>query len=124
MDGAQSAYAKPPVFPAGDAGLLSTVDDYLIFARMMLNGGKHGNKQILRAESVREMTRDQLTAELKSASAKNLFPGFFDTHGWGYGLAVSRRPTPSRRFRDVTVGWAASGPTSSSIPSVTSSASS
>ena len=31
-DGAQSAYAKPPVFPAGDAGLVSTVDDYLIFA--------------------------------------------------------------------------------------------
>ena len=91
-DGAESAYAKPPVFPAGDAGLVSTVDDYLIFARMLLNGGKHGNKQILRAESVREMTRDQVTPEQKSASAKNFFPGFFDTHGWGYGLAISTAP--------------------------------
>ena len=91
-DGAQSAYAKPPVFPAGDAGLVSTVDDYLIFARMLLNGGKHGNKQILRAESVREMTRDQLTPEQKSASAKKFFPGFFDTNGWGYGLAISTAP--------------------------------
>jgi CubicO group peptidase (beta-lactamase class C family) len=93
-DGAESAYAKPPVFPAGDAGLVSTVDDYLIFARMLLNGGKHGNKQILRAESVREMTRDQITPEQKSASAKNFFPGFFDTQGWGYGLAISTAPDP------------------------------
>jgi CubicO group peptidase (beta-lactamase class C family) len=91
-DGAQSAYANPPVFPAGDAGLVSTVDDYLIFARMLLNGGKHGNKQILRADSVREMTRDQLTPEQKSASANKFFPGFFDTNGWGYGLAISTAP--------------------------------
>ena len=93
-DGAQSAYAKPPVFPAGDAGLVSTVDDYLIFARMLLNGGKHGNKQLLRAESVREMTRDQVTPEQKAASAENFFPGFFDTQGWGYGLAISTAPDP------------------------------
>jgi CubicO group peptidase (beta-lactamase class C family) len=92
QDGAQSAYAKPPVFPAGDAGLVSTVDDYLIFARMLLNGGKHGNKQILRTESVREMTRDQITPEQKSASAKNFFPGFFDTVGWGYGVGISTAP--------------------------------
>ena len=92
QNGAQSAYAKPPVFPAGDAGLVSTVDDYLIFARMLLNGGKHGNKQILRAESVSEMTRDQLTPEQKAASAKKFFPGFFDTNGWGYGLAIATAP--------------------------------
>jgi CubicO group peptidase (beta-lactamase class C family) len=93
-DGARSAYAKPPVFPAGDAGLVSTVDDYLLFARMLLNGGKHGSKQLLHTESVREMTRDQLTPEQKSASAKTFFPGFFDTHGWGYGLAISTAPDP------------------------------
>lgn len=92
QDGAESVYAKPPVFPAGDAGLVSTIDDYLIFARMLLNGGKHNNKQILRAESVREMTRDQITPEQKSASAKNFFPGFFDKQGWGYGLAISTAP--------------------------------
>lgn len=93
-DGVQSAYAKPPAFPAGDAGLVSTIDDYLIFARMLLNGGKHGNKQILRAESVREMTRDQITPEQKSNSANKFFPGFFDTNGWGYGLAISTAPDP------------------------------
>ena len=88
-DGAQSAYASPPVFPSGAAGLVSTVDDYLAFARMLLAGGVHQGRRLLSADSVREMTRDQLTAEQKAASASTrFFPGFFDTHGWGYGVAV------------------------------------
>jgi CubicO group peptidase (beta-lactamase class C family) len=91
-EGADSAYAKPPVFPAGDAGLVSTVDDYFLFARMLRNGGKHGNIQILRAESVHEMTRDQLTPEQKNASTQNFFPGFFDTNSWGYGVGVVTTP--------------------------------
>jgi len=91
-DGMESAYAAPPVFPSGAGGLVSTVDDYLIFARMLLNGGKHGSTQILRTETVREMTRDQLTPAQKAASAKALFPGFFDTHGWGYGVGISTAP--------------------------------
>jgi CubicO group peptidase (beta-lactamase class C family) len=91
-DGAESVYSKAPVFPAGDAGLVSTIDDYVAFARMLLNGGKHGNKQILREESVREMTSDHITREQKSASANKFFPGFFDTQGWGYGLAITTMP--------------------------------
>ena len=45
-----------------------------IFARMLLNGGKHGGKQILRAESVREMTRDQLTPEQKAGVREKILP--------------------------------------------------
>jgi CubicO group peptidase (beta-lactamase class C family) len=89
-DGAQSAYATPPVFPSGAGGLVSTVDDYLAFARMLLHGGVHDGRRLLSAASVREMTRDQLTAEQKAASS--FFPKFFDTHGWGYGLAVTTAP--------------------------------
>ena len=40
------------------------------------------------------MTRDQLTPEHESASAKKFFRGFFDTNGWGYGLAISTAPDP------------------------------
>jgi CubicO group peptidase (beta-lactamase class C family) len=101
QDGAASAYAKPPVFPSGAGGLVSTVDDYLAFARMLLAGGVHQGRRLLGAESVREMTRDQLTAEQKAASATSFFPGFFDTQGWGYGVAVTTKPdavspTPGR----------------------------
>jgi CubicO group peptidase (beta-lactamase class C family) len=100
-DGAQSAYATPPVFPSGAGGLVSTVDDYLAFARMLLAGGMYRNRRLLSAESVRAMTRDQLTAQQKTASASTFFPGFFDAHGWGYGVGVSTAPdavsaTPGR----------------------------
>jgi CubicO group peptidase (beta-lactamase class C family) len=101
QDGAASAYATPPVFPSGAAGMVSTVDDYLAFARMLLAGGVHQGRRLLSAESVREMTRDQLTAEQKKASATTFFPGFFDTQGWGYGVSVftapdAVSPTPGR----------------------------
>jgi CubicO group peptidase (beta-lactamase class C family) len=100
-DGAQSAYASAPTFPSGAAGLVSTVDDYLAFARMLLTGGVHRGQRLLSAESVREMTRDHLSADQKAASAATFFPGFFDTRGWGYGLAVITRadavsPVPGR----------------------------
>ena len=90
-DGAESAYAKPPIFPAGDAGLVSTVDDYLAFARMLLNGGVHESRRILRPETVREMTRDQISPSQKAASVNALGPGFpdmFKTRSWGFGLSV------------------------------------
>ena len=101
-DGAASAYASPPVFPSGAAGLVSTVDDYLVFARMLLNGGVHQGHRILSPESVRDMTADHITAEQKAASPS--LPGFWDNwdkHGWGYGVRVSTAPdatssTPGR----------------------------
>ena len=73
-------------------GLVSTVDDYLAFARMLLAGGVHEGRRLLSAESVREMTKDQLTAAQKAASASAFFPGFFDAHGWGFGVSVSTAP--------------------------------
>jgi CubicO group peptidase (beta-lactamase class C family) len=100
-DGAASAYASKPVFPSGAAGLVSTVDDYLAFARMLLADGVHQGRRLLSAASVKEMTRDQLTPAQKEASANTFFPDFFTTHGWGYGMAVitapdAVTPTPGR----------------------------
>ena len=70
--------------------MVSTVDDYLVFARLLMNGGVHRGQRLLSEASVREMTRDQLTPEQKAAST--FFPGFFETSGWGYGLAVNTAP--------------------------------
>ncbi|WP_020474023.1 serine hydrolase domain-containing protein [Zavarzinella formosa] len=41
---------------AGHAGLFSTADDMAIYAKMLLNGGKHAGKQFLSEKSVKEMT--------------------------------------------------------------------
>jgi CubicO group peptidase (beta-lactamase class C family) len=86
-------FVRPPVFESGGAGLVSTVDDFLAFGRMMLNmgtcGGKHGRERILSRLSVELMTTDHITPEQKAAS--NFFPGFWDNRGWGFGMSVITR---------------------------------
>ena len=56
---------------------------------MMLTQGKYGNERILSRLSVELMTTDQLTPEQKAVSG--LFPGFFDSQGWGFGVSVITR---------------------------------
>jgi len=58
---------------------VSTVDDYLAFARMVLNGGVHQGRRVLTEESVRAMTTDHITPAQKAAA--NFFPGFFEKAG-------------------------------------------
>ena len=77
------------VFPGGSTGLFSTVDDYLAFGRMMLNGGRHGADRILARPTVEVMTTDQLTTAQKAASP--FFPGFWDNRGWGFGVSMITR---------------------------------
>ncbi|MFL5700553.1 MAG: serine hydrolase domain-containing protein [Ktedonobacteraceae bacterium] len=82
-------WSRPPAFPSGAGGLVSTIDDYLAFGQMMLSQGKHGNERILSRLSVETMTTDQLTPEQKAVSG--LVPGYFDGHGWGFGVSVVTR---------------------------------
>lgn len=82
-------WARPPVFESGAGGLVSTVDDYLAFGRMMLNKGKHGDVRILSRLSVELMTIDHITPEQKAVS--DFFPGFWDSRGWGFGLSIVTR---------------------------------
>src|SRR5437660_7429760 len=82
-------WSRPPAFPSGAGGLVSTIDDYLAFGQMMLNQGKHGSERILSRLSVELMTTDQLTPEQKAVSG--LVPGYFDSHGWGFGVSVVTR---------------------------------
>ncbi|MBO0790651.1 MAG: beta-lactamase family protein, partial [Ktedonobacteraceae bacterium] len=84
-----SQWSHPPAFPSGAGGLVSTIDDYLAFGQMMLSQGRHGNQRILSRLSIETMTTDQLTPEQKAKSS--FFPGFFDSHGWGFGVSVTTR---------------------------------
>ena len=80
---------RPPAFPDGAAGLVSTVDDYLAFGQMLLNNGKYGSERILSRPSVELMTTDHLTAEQKLKSA--VMPGEWDNRGYGFGVGVATR---------------------------------
>ena len=73
-------WSRPPAFPDGAAGLLSTADDLLAFARMLLRGGA----PVLTADLVDEMTRDQLTADQKAKAG----PAFLGDRSWALGQAV------------------------------------
>jgi CubicO group peptidase (beta-lactamase class C family) len=79
MDG---QWSRPPAFPDGGAGLVSSVDDVLAFGRMLLGHGE----PVLTPATVAEMTRDQLTP----AQRVNQWTGFdlLDGRGWGYGVSV------------------------------------
>ena len=86
----QSQWSRPPTFPSGADGLVSTLDDYLAFAQMLLSEGKHGGQRMLSRLAVEVMTTDQLTPQQKAASSPPL-PGFFQTYGWGFGVSVVTR---------------------------------
>lgn len=53
-------YLTKPKLTQGGSGLISSMDDYLRFARMLLNGGELDGVRLLSAESINEMARDQL----------------------------------------------------------------
>lgn len=89
-DEPEGQWSRPPAFPDGAAGLVSTVDDYLAFSRMMLAKGKHARRRILSESSVAAMTTDQLTPAQKALSS--FVPGFWDERGWGFGVSIVTAP--------------------------------
>jgi CubicO group peptidase (beta-lactamase class C family) len=82
-----SEWTTPPPFPAGTAGLLSTVDDYLAFARMLLDKGVYQGERLLSERSVELMTSNRLTPE-QIAEGGPVLGG----RGWGLGMAVAVAP--------------------------------
>jgi len=85
-DVADSRWRRPPAFPDGGAGLVSTVDDYLAFGQMMLNKGRYEGRRILSRPSVELMTTDHLTQEQKTRSG--FLAGQWDNRGWGFGVGI------------------------------------
>ncbi|MGA2531249.1 MAG: serine hydrolase domain-containing protein [Acidimicrobiales bacterium] len=79
-DRPEGAWSSAPAFGDGAAGLVSTVDDLLAFARMLARGGD----PVLAGDDVREMTRDQLSAEQR----KRAGGGFLGARSWGFCQAV------------------------------------
>jgi CubicO group peptidase (beta-lactamase class C family) len=102
--GPTSRWAKPPAFPAGAGGLVSTADDYLAFAKMLLGKGRNGDVRLLGHESVALMTANQLTPEQR----KTPFSGFEFWAGQGFGLGVSVVDDVARQARSP-FGYSSAG---------------
>jgi CubicO group peptidase (beta-lactamase class C family) len=90
--GEKSFFARQSGFPGAHGGLVSTVDDYLAFAQMMMNKGKAGNRQVLSANSVDAMMTDHIPADVKARST--FIPGFWEMRGWGYAGSIIKQHLP------------------------------
>jgi len=80
----------------GNFGLVSTLDDYMKFARMLLGGGKLGRARILKPETVQLMATDSLP------------PGITDT-SWlpskgqvGFGIDLAVRVAPPQNAKEAS----------------------
>ena len=69
-------------FDSGGGGLCSTIDDYLSFCKMLLNGGTYNNEQILKQKTLDLMFTNQLGDQVEQASNQFQF---------GLGFRISPR---------------------------------
>jgi CubicO group peptidase (beta-lactamase class C family) len=83
VDGPDGQWRSMPAFPSGGGGLVSTVDDWYTFGRMLLADGIFDGHRLLSAESVRQMTTDHVTQSQRDASVL-----FLEGQGWGFGGSV------------------------------------
>ena len=96
-------------FVSGGAGLWSTLDDYLAFARLFVGGGAVDGVRLLQPETFALMTTNRLT-ERQRRDAKILgMPVFGAGSGFGLGVAGGMDPATASVMRGKggvgTVGW-------------------
>jgi CubicO group peptidase (beta-lactamase class C family) len=94
-------------FESGGQGLWSTLDDYLVFARMLL--GDPGIPALLRGETLAMMKSNQLTPGQRAAARMFGQSIFAAGHGYGLGVAVVLEPDKADPIRCRggvgTIGW-------------------
>jgi CubicO group peptidase (beta-lactamase class C family) len=99
-------------FESGGGGLMGTGEDYLRFLRMLLRGGELDGHRVLRAETVAEMSCNQI-GDLRAGAMQSVVPQFArpfdyfpDMHsGWGLGFLVNPEKGPNGRAAG-SLAWA------------------
>ena len=108
---------QEPEFQMGGGGLYGTAADYLAFERLFLNEGRANGKPLLKPETVRMMSENQMGALnvrlLKTAIAPysndaEFFPGMVKK--WGLGFMISTERVPGGRSAG-SLAWAGLGNT-------------
>lgn len=77
-------YKEDVAFESGGAGLVSTIDDYAKFARMLLNKGQYRGTRILGEKTVELMMENHLTPEQRKDF------NWDSTIGYGYGCLTRK----------------------------------
>lgn len=97
----------------GDGGLFSTAQDYGLFMRMLLNGGKLGSVRLLTEKSVQVMTENQIGAifvEQQPAADPLLtkpFPLGAGRDRFGFGFEIASPDDGNTKYRSPgSLSWA------------------
>ena len=89
-------FTEPRRLQSGGGGLVSTIDDYLVFCQMILNQGELDGNRILGSRTVRYMSQDHLVPGVSVAGAAG-----YDGLGHGLGFGVVTNPTLLGRIGNV-----------------------
>jgi CubicO group peptidase (beta-lactamase class C family) len=84
-------FDSPPAFCGGGGGLISTADDYLQFAKMMIGKGELNGKRYLKSETIEMMTTNRLTPEQRAIPFLGSIP-MWEPMGFGLGVSVVTDP--------------------------------
>jgi len=90
--------AGPPPFDVSHEELVSTIDDFTRFARILADGGRFDGWQVISEEHLGLMTTDQVPAIAKAPDS--FYPGFWDSTGWGFGVGIDTQGASIGRY-----GW-------------------
>jgi CubicO group peptidase (beta-lactamase class C family) len=82
-------YKGSRAYFSGGAGLVSTAADYGRFLQMLLNGGEYAGKRLLKAETIKEMTKNQI------GDRKMWITEHGDRFGYGFGVVTERGQGPA-----------------------------
>ncbi|MCR5881161.1 serine hydrolase [Phenylobacterium sp. J367] len=94
-------HTEAPIdFEAGGGGLVSTADDYLKFARMLLGKGELDGVRLLKPETVELMTKNRLTEAQRAQPFLGL--PFWTAQGFGLGVSMILDP--------ANIGFLGAGP--------------
>lgn len=88
-DPTKSTYLKPPTFLSGGGGMVSTIDDYHNFTRMLLGKGEYAGVRIIGRKTLEYMTLNHMPGNKDLAAMGQ--PVFSETpyDGVGFGLGFS-----------------------------------
>ena len=98
------ARSPEPRFPSGGGGLYSTVEDYCRFLQMILGRGSRNGVEVLRPETVDQMTANHIgdlrvvalpTAKPELSNDAEFFPGI--EKSWGLTFQINEEPLPTGR---------------------------
>jgi CubicO group peptidase (beta-lactamase class C family) len=96
-------------YVSAGAGLWSTLDDYLAFARLFLGDGAVDGVRLLQPQTQALMTANRLTEPQRVAATTLGMPTFGAGNGFGLGVAVVTDPATASVMRGKggvgTVGW-------------------